>query len=40
MVASIVGGDEAGRDRVDGQPDAVAERALRPVELEDGLPGQ
>ncbi len=35
-----VGGDEAGGDGVDGQPDPVAERALGAVELEDGLLGQ
>src|SRR5215471_1568322 len=35
-----VGRDVAGRDRVDGQPDPVAGRALRPVELEDGFPRQ
>src|SRR5215467_14095460 len=35
-----VGGDEPGRDRVDGQPDPVAGRLARPVELEDRLLGQ
>src|ERR1035438_1416483 len=35
-----VGCDIAGSDRVDGQADPVADRALRPGELEDGLPGQ
>src|SRR5215469_7271549 len=35
-----VRGDKAGRDRVDGQPDPISRRALRPGELEDGLFGQ
>src|SRR5436190_11909058 len=35
-----VGGDVAGGDRVDGQPDPVAHRLVGPVELEDRLLGQ
>src|SRR5580658_6139633 len=35
-----VGRDVPGRDRVDGQPDPVTDRALRPAELEHRLPGQ
>src|SRR6516162_11350694 len=34
------GGDEAGGDCVDGQPDAVPDGPLCPADLEDGLAGQ
>src|SRR5215831_9051664 len=39
-VGHHVGGDVAGRDRVDGEPDPVAHRLAGPVELEDRLLGQ
>src|SRR5271165_5381134 len=34
------GGDEAGHDRIDGQPDTVPDRVLGPAELENSLARQ